>query len=133
VSTVHLPTCGVEIRHALSGGTLDKYLALGCKYLALAGPAGILGLPTGGGFDTGGGWAQDFAGGRISTSGAQTYAVPGDPLNPATFLGRFAASDFQRGLGLPTTDLIVQSRGAPSADHPEVVRGAVGSHWAVDH
>jgi hypothetical protein len=86
------------------------YTPISQKWHDLGGATGSLGLP-GGGVNQGDGFQwQDFQYGVIYySSGTGAHAILGNPTDRSTFWGAFAASDYQRGLGLPVSDAVIQN------------------------
>jgi hypothetical protein len=92
----------------LAGGqfTINGFTLKGDIAREWLGLAGSLGLPAGNAVDNGdGSFHQDFQKGVIYWSaGTGAHAILGNPFDPNTFWGRFAASGYERGLGLPLAD-----------------------------
>jgi hypothetical protein len=117
--------------HAIIGNPGDPDTFWG--RFAASGFEGGLGLPTGEAADDGdGSFHQDFQKGVIywsATTGA--HAILGNPSDPNTFWGCFAASGFEGGLGLPTGEAADDGDGSFHQDFQGGVidwSAAMGAH-----
>jgi hypothetical protein len=110
LGTATVSGAGDHAIYRLTNGQLNSVSVtsarIGTKWLGMGGPSSTLGFPTGD-VNQGNGFTwQNFQNGVIYSSDATgAHGLLGNPNDPTTFWGKFAQLDYERGLGLPTSDV----------------------------